>query len=40
MVLSFLLTGNLVYSFAASSYNAKMLNLAGVMGLHLGKTKL
>jgi len=39
MILSFLLTGNLVYGFAASSINFKMLNLAGMMGLHLGKKK-
>jgi len=35
LVLSFLLTGNLVYGFAASSLNYKMLNLAGMLGLHL-----
>ena len=37
LVLSFLLTGNLVYGFAASSLNYKMLNLAGMLGLHLCK---
>jgi len=35
MILSFLLTGNLVYHFIDSTLNFKMLNLAGVMGLHL-----